>query len=176
MNGGESSLNFCRCQRKLLHYFLVDNCIQCRYHIRNMVIYSVSVHRGAERFAQDCRRANARHARLPPGGDARRNAASGLKTSASITKGTWEFRPLASPCSCPSSGRAVHKRIKEGKLTAFFFYITRVESTFFGTKRKVKLRPYIVLSSERMQSVGGGNETPGGLCGRTGRDALDGAA
>ena len=33
-----------------------------------------------------------------------------------------------------------------GKLTAFFFYITRVESTFFGTRRKVKLRPYIVLS------------------------------
>ena len=41
---------------------------------------------------------------------------------------------------------AVHKRIKEGKLTAFFFYITHVESTFFGTKRKVKMRPYILLS------------------------------
>jgi hypothetical protein len=46
----------------------------------------------------------------------------------------------------PVQRAAVHKRIKEGKLTAFFFYITRVESTFFGTKRKVKLRPYIVLS------------------------------
>ncbi len=46
----------------------------------------------------------------------------------------------------PVQRAAVHKRIKEGKLTAFFFYITRIESTFFGTKRKVKLRPYIVLS------------------------------
>jgi hypothetical protein len=46
----------------------------------------------------------------------------------------------------PVQRAAVHKRIKEGKLTAFFFYITHVESTFFGTKRKVKLRPYIMLS------------------------------
>lgn len=46
----------------------------------------------------------------------------------------------------PVQRAAVHKRIKEGKLTAFFFYITQIESTFFGTKRKVKLRPYIVLS------------------------------
>jgi hypothetical protein len=46
----------------------------------------------------------------------------------------------------PVQRAAVHKRIKEGKLTAFFFYITRKESTFFGTKRKVKLRPYIMLS------------------------------
>ncbi len=46
----------------------------------------------------------------------------------------------------PVQRAAVHKRIKEGKLTAFFFYITRNENTFFGTKRKVKLRPYIMLS------------------------------
>ncbi len=46
----------------------------------------------------------------------------------------------------PVQRAAVHKRIKEGKLTAFFFYITHVESTFFGTKRKVKMRPYILLS------------------------------
>ena len=46
----------------------------------------------------------------------------------------------------PVQRAAVHKRIKEGKLTAFFFYITRVEDTFFGNKRKVKLRPYILLS------------------------------
>ena len=69
-----------------------------------------------------------------------------MKTSACITRGTWEFHPPASPCSCLSSAAAVHKRIKEGKLTAFFFYITHVESTFFGTKRKVKLRPYILVS------------------------------
>jgi hypothetical protein len=46
----------------------------------------------------------------------------------------------------PVQRAAVHKRIKEGKLTAFFFYITHMEKTFLGTKRKVKLRPYIMLS------------------------------
>jgi hypothetical protein len=88
----------------------------------------------------------------------------------------------------PVQRAAVHKRIKEGKLTAFFFYITRIENTFFGTKRKVKLRPYIVLSvseckawaaemkrrmgfvdepgetpmkqSERLRQAGGGGEAP----------------
>ena len=40
----------------------------------------------------------------------------------------------------------VHKRIKDGKLTAFFFYITKVRSTFFGSRLKTKQRPYIVLS------------------------------
>jgi len=32
----------------------------------------------------------------------------------------------------PVSRAGVHKRIKEGKLTAFFFYITSEETTLFG--------------------------------------------
>ena len=46
----------------------------------------------------------------------------------------------------PVSRAGVHKRIKEGKLTAFFFYITSEETTLFGAKRKAKQRPYIAVS------------------------------
>jgi hypothetical protein len=61
-------------------------------------------------------------------------------------KGDVGISPSGVTMFVPVQRAAVHKRIKEGKLTAFFFYITNVESTFFGTKRKVKLRPYILLS------------------------------
>jgi hypothetical protein len=61
-------------------------------------------------------------------------------------KGDVGISPAGVSMFVPVQRAAVHKRIKEGKLTAFFFYITRIESSFFGTKRKVKLRPYIVLS------------------------------
>jgi hypothetical protein len=61
-------------------------------------------------------------------------------------KGDVGISPAGVTMFVPVQRAAVHKRIKEGKLTAFFFYITHVESTFFGTKRKVKMRPYIVLS------------------------------
>jgi hypothetical protein len=61
-------------------------------------------------------------------------------------KGDVGISPAGVSMFVPVQRAAVHKRIKEGKLTAFFFYITRIENTFFGTKRKVKLRPYIVLS------------------------------
>ena len=61
-------------------------------------------------------------------------------------KGDVGISPAGVTMFVPVQRAAVHKRIKVGKLTAFFFYITHVESTFFGTKRKVKLRPYILLS------------------------------
>jgi hypothetical protein len=61
-------------------------------------------------------------------------------------KGDVGISPAGVTMFVPVQRAAVHKRIKEGKLTAFFFYITHVENTFFGTKRKVKLRPYILLS------------------------------
>ena len=46
----------------------------------------------------------------------------------------------------PVSRAGVHKRIKEGKLTAFFFYVTSEETRLFGAKRKAKQRPFIVVS------------------------------
>jgi len=61
-------------------------------------------------------------------------------------KGDVGISPAGVTMFVPVQRAAVHKRIKEGKLTAFFFYITHIESTFLGIKRKVKLRPYIMLS------------------------------
>jgi hypothetical protein len=46
----------------------------------------------------------------------------------------------------PVTRAAVHKRIREGRLTAFTFYITKQETSFLGVKRKAKQRPYICLS------------------------------
>jgi hypothetical protein len=57
----------------------------------------------------------------------------------------WDFRPAVSSCSCRCRA-SVHKRIKEGKLTAFFFYVTHEETRLFGAKRKAKERPFILVS------------------------------
>jgi hypothetical protein len=46
----------------------------------------------------------------------------------------------------PVSRAGVHKRIKEGNLTAFFFYITHEETRPFGAKRTAKERPFILVS------------------------------
>lgn len=46
----------------------------------------------------------------------------------------------------PVSRAGVHKRIKEGKLTAFFFYVTHEETREFGAKRTAKERPFILVS------------------------------
>src|SRR5260221_8861715 len=46
----------------------------------------------------------------------------------------------------PVSRSAVHKRLKEGKLTGFTYYVTSDDKSFFGKKRTAKQRPYIVLS------------------------------
>jgi hypothetical protein len=61
-------------------------------------------------------------------------------------KGDVGLSPSGVAMFVPVSRAGVHKRIKEGKLTAFFFYITREEPTLFGAKRKAKQRPYIVVS------------------------------
>ena len=71
----------------------------------------------------------------------------------------------------PVSRAGVHKRIREGKLTAFFFYITEDETTLFGATRKAKERPFIVVSiseckawaeelKRRIGFVDDPNETP----------------
>lgn len=45
----------------------------------------------------------------------------------------------------PVSRAAVHKRLKEGRITAFCFHVVQDEKTFFGTTRKAKERPYIYI-------------------------------
>lgn len=61
-------------------------------------------------------------------------------------KGDVGLSPSGVSMFVPVTRAAVHKRIREGKLTAFIFYITREEKSFLGVKRKAKLRPYIFLS------------------------------
>jgi hypothetical protein len=46
----------------------------------------------------------------------------------------------------PASRALVHKRIMDGKLTAFFFYVTHDETRPFGSRRKAKERPFILVS------------------------------
>lgn len=45
----------------------------------------------------------------------------------------------------PVSRASVHKRLKEGRLTAFCFHVVHDEKTFFGTTRKAKQRPYVYI-------------------------------
>ena len=43
------------------------------------------------------------------------------------------------------SRAAVHKRLNEGKLTAFAFYVTKVERTIFGHRKKLRQNPYMYI-------------------------------
>jgi|SRR5208282_5875406 hypothetical protein len=46
----------------------------------------------------------------------------------------------------PVSRAAVHKRLREGRLTGFAFYVTSQGKSLLGKPRKIKARPYLVLS------------------------------
>src|ERR1039458_9789773 len=45
----------------------------------------------------------------------------------------------------PVSRAAVHKRLREGRLTGFAFYVTSQGKSLWGKPRKNKARPYLVL-------------------------------
>jgi hypothetical protein len=45
----------------------------------------------------------------------------------------------------PVSRAAVHKRMKEGRLTAFCFHVVHQERTFFGNVRKAKANPFVCI-------------------------------
>ena len=45
----------------------------------------------------------------------------------------------------PVSRAAVHKRMKEGRLTAFCFHVIHDEKTFFGKVRKAKATPFVFI-------------------------------
>ncbi|HUA66832.1 MAG TPA: hypothetical protein VME24_13370 [Alphaproteobacteria bacterium] len=44
-----------------------------------------------------------------------------------------------------ASRAAVHKRMKEGRLTAFCFHVVHSEKTFFGNVRKAKASPFVLI-------------------------------
>lgn len=46
----------------------------------------------------------------------------------------------------PVSRAAVHKRLREGRLTGFAFSVTSQGKSLWGKPRKIKKRPYLVLS------------------------------
>ncbi len=45
----------------------------------------------------------------------------------------------------PVSRAAVHKRMKEGRLTALCFHVVQNERTFFGNVRKAKATPFVFI-------------------------------
>jgi len=82
-------------------------------------------------------------------------------------KGDVGISPAGVTMFVPVQRAAVHKRIKEGKLTAFFLH-HQSRKHVLRHPAQSQTAPLHCTFSERMQSVGGRNETPGGLCGRTG--------
>ena len=46
---------------------------------------------------------------------------------------------------CPVTRAAVHKRIKEGRLSAFLFHCTHIRTNWFGKKRVLRETPYILI-------------------------------
>lgn len=46
---------------------------------------------------------------------------------------------------CPVSRAAVHKRIKEGRLTAFLFHTTHQKTNLFGKKRTLRASPHCYI-------------------------------
>jgi hypothetical protein len=49
---------------------------------------------------------------------------------------------------------AVHKRLKEGKLTAFSFHVTRATQSIFGYQKKIKQLPYMYIPVSECKAWG----------------------
>ena len=52
----------------------------------------------------------------------------------------------------PVSRAGVHKRIKEGRLTAFYFYVTKEKRGIFLKKKSVRENPYIYIPSSEAKA------------------------
>ena len=52
----------------------------------------------------------------------------------------------------PVSRAAVYKRIKEGRLTAFYFYVTKEKRGIFLKKKSVRENPYIYVPSSEAKA------------------------
>jgi len=64
--------------------------------------------------------------------------------------------PVVSPGGAamfaPVSRAAVHKRLKEGNLTAFCFHVTSTRTSIFGKQRKVRDTPYVYIPSSELKA------------------------
>ena len=52
------------------------------------------------------------------------------------------------------SRAAVHKRLKDGKLTAFLFHVTRASRSIFGYQKKLKQLPYAYVPVSECKAWG----------------------
>ena len=68
-----------------------------------------------------------------------RSAAIGLKRLEGLSPGGVAM-------FVPVSRAAVHKRLREGRLTGFAFHVTSQGKSLWGKPRKMKSRPYLVVS------------------------------
>lgn len=86
--------------------------------------------------------------------------------------------PIVSPGGgamfAPVSRAAVHKRLKEGNLTAFCFHVTSTRTSIFGKKRKVRETPYVYIPSSELKAWGKELEERIVRLGRISREELEG--
>ena len=144
LNRPRPGFKFCRNQGKLPSLFRVDNCIHCDTIQIIMFIQFpfIEVPKELRKIVGE----------PTPGTRAYRREGTHeecgqwLEALGEHYKGDVGLSPSGVSMFVPVLRAGVHKRIKDGKLTAFFFYITKVRSTFFGSRLKTKQRPYIVLS------------------------------
>jgi hypothetical protein len=54
----------------------------------------------------------------------------------------------------PVSRAGVHKRLKEGNLTAFCFHVVKAERSLFGYQKKLKERPYVYVAVSECKAWG----------------------
>ncbi|MCG8602494.1 MAG: hypothetical protein MI807_20275 [Verrucomicrobiales bacterium] len=52
----------------------------------------------------------------------------------------------------PVSRAAVHKRIKEGKLSAFCFHVESTRASLFGKQRKKRNTPYVYIPASELKA------------------------
>jgi hypothetical protein len=67
-------------------------------------------------------------------------------------KGDVGLSPGGVAMFVPVSRAAVHKRLREGRLTGFAFHVTSQGKSLWGKPRKIKERPYLVLSVSECQA------------------------
>ena len=75
----------------------------------------------------------------------------------------------------PVSRPAVHKRVKEGKLSAFCFYITETRKSIFGKQRKVRQTPLVYVPVSELKQWATELEERMIRLGRVTREELEGA-
>ncbi|MEM7147124.1 MAG: hypothetical protein AAF591_18540 [Verrucomicrobiota bacterium] len=75
----------------------------------------------------------------------------------------------------PVSRPAVHKRVKEGNLTAFCFHVTRTRKGLFGKQRKARETPFVYVPISELKAWAHELEARMIRLGRVTEEELEGA-